>query len=141
MGGRSRLVFAILLVLTAMTLAATTDALPQAVAMHFGANDLADGWMSRDRYLVFMLCFSLGLPLALVAALGWLPRRRFLRGHAYRLGSLALLLALGVQLLVLEANAARPPRLAGGLLGALLLVFLAALALWGFVLARALRKS
>ena len=141
MRGRSRLVFAILLVLTAMTLFATTDALPQVVATHFGANDLADGWMSRDRYLVFMLCFSLGLPLALVAALGWLPRREVLRAHAYRLGSLALLLALGVQLLVLDANAARPPRLAGGLLGALLALFLAALALWGLFLVRGLRRA
>ncbi len=141
MRGRSRLVFAILLVLTAMTLFATTYALPQAVATHFGANDLADGWMNRDRYLVFMLSFSLGLPLALVAALGWLPRREVLRTHAYRLGSIALLLALGVHLLVLEANAARPPRLASGLLGALLALFLAALALWALFLVRGLRRA
>jgi uncharacterized membrane protein len=139
--GRAGLVFAILLVLTAMTVFATSDALPPAVAAHFGTNDLANGWMSRDRYLVFMLCFCVGLPLALVAALGWLPRRPALRTHAYRLGILMLLLALGVHLLVLEANAARPPRLASGLLGALLLAFLAALALWVMGLVRGLRKA
>jgi len=138
--GNAKLVFTILLVLTGMSIFATSDALPLRVAIRFGTNDLADGWMSRDRYLVFTLCVSLGVPLALVAALGWLPRVDFLREHAYRLGSVALLFALGVHLLVLQANEAQPPRLASGLLVGLLALLVAALAAWSLSLLRHVRK-
>ncbi len=163
MRSNARLVFTILLVLTAMSIFATSDALPQTVASHFGRSNLANGWMSRDGYVVFMLCFSLGVPLFVVVAIGWLPRvmprlvnlpnreywlsgeRReealdYLLEHAYRLGSVTLLFMLGVQLLVLDANKAQPPRLASGLLVLLMVLLFAALGLWTLALLRRFRK-
>jgi hypothetical protein len=163
MRGNARLVFTILLVLTAMAIFATSDALPQTVASHFGASGRANGWMSRDGYVLFMLCFALGVPLFMVLTIGWLPRvmprlinlpnrdywlsgeRRdealdYLLEHAYRIGSLTLLFMLGVHLLVLDANEVRPPRLAGGLLALLLVLFLAALGIWTVALMRRFRK-
>jgi len=161
--GKARLVFAILLVVTAMSIFATSDALPQTVASHFGGNNLANGWMSRDGYVVFMLCFALGVPLFLVLTIGGLPRAMprlvnlpnreywlsgerqkesldYLLEHAYRLGSVTLLFALGVHLLVLDANTAQPPRLASGLLVGLMALFFAALGLWALALMRRFRK-
>jgi hypothetical protein len=163
MRGNARLVFTILLVLTAMSIFATSDALPQTVASHFGGNNLANGWMSRDGYVLFMLCFSLGVPLFVVLTVGWLPRavprminlpnrdywlsgeRReealdYLLEHGYRLGSIVLLFMLGIHLLVLDANMARPPRLAGGLLLLLMVLLCAALGLWALALMRRFRR-
>jgi len=166
MRGNARLVFTILLVLTAMSIFATSDALPQTVASHFGGNNLANGWMSRDGYVLFMLCFSLGVPLFMVLTIGWLPRfmprlvnlpnrdywlseeRRdealaYLLEHAYRMGSVTLLFMLGLHLLVLDANQAHPARLAGGLLILLILLmllFFAALGVWTLALLRRFRK-
>jgi Domain of unknown function (DUF1648) len=163
MRGNARLVFTLLLVLTAMSIFATSDALPQTVASHFGANGRANGWMSRDGYVLFMLCFSLGVPLFMVLTIGWLPRvmprlinlpnrdywlsgeRRdealgYLLAHAYRLGSVTLLFMLGLHLLVLDANTVQPPRLAGGLLVLLMVLLFAALGLWTLALLRRFRR-
>ena len=55
---------------------ATTGALPDNVASHFGPGNAANGFMTRDGYLVFMLFFALVLPLFLAAMIGLLPRMR-----------------------------------------------------------------
>jgi len=94
-----------------------------------------------------------GLPVAVVAGSMLLPRLkdtriniphrdywlaparrdatfRYLAAHAYWLGALLVVFIAGIHLLLLDANAAQPPRLAGQLLATLLVLFLAALAVW-----------
>jgi len=155
--------FIAMVAVTAAMIAATSSGLPDPVATHFGGGGRANGWMSRDGYVVFMLCFALGVPLFLVLTIGGLPRAMprlvnlpnreywlsgerqkesldYLLEHAYRLGSVTLLFALGVHLLVLDANAAQPPRLASGLLVGLMALFFAALGLWALALMRRFRK-
>jgi hypothetical protein len=145
--------FALLLIVVGAFITATTGQLPARVASHFGAGDLPNGWMSRDGYLVFMLGFGLLLPTIVVAAIGWLPRiaprginiphrdywlapsRRdatlaALAVHACWLGCLLVLFIAGIHYAILEANASVPARLPADLFWMLMIVFLAALALW-----------
>jgi hypothetical protein len=122
--------------------------LPEAVASSFGAGGAAHGFMSRRGYGVFFASFSALLPLALVAAFTWLPRRftRFVNvpqrevwlapefravlfwrldfAGYFVAGSAALFLA-GMQALLVEANSHAPPRLAQAPFFALVLAFLA----------------
>ncbi len=149
---------------TAAFVVATTPALPPHVATHFGAAGLADGWMTRDGYRLFMLAFIVALPLWIVAALGFAPRlwprrvnipnrdywlaeeRReetlgFLLGHACRLGMLIEAFIAAMHYLLLAANAASPPRLSTPLFVAMLLGFLGGLGLWIAALYRRLRVN
>jgi hypothetical protein len=149
----SFLTFLLLLIVVGSFIAATTGQLPARVASHFGAGNLPNGWMSREGYLLFMLGFALVFPIVIVAAIGWLPRiaprsinvpdREYwldpsrreatlasLATYAYWLGCLLALFIVGVHYAVLVANASVPPRLPADLFWALMIGFLAALALW-----------
>jgi len=141
---------------------ATTPALPDRVGTHFGPGGLADGWMTRDGYRLYMLAFAVGFAGFIVAMVGVLPRlfpgainvpnraywlapaRRgeataFLLAHACLLGVLIEAMIAGVHWLVLEANAASPPRLATAPFVALLVAFLALVLVWIVALFRRFR--
>ena len=66
--------FALVLAAVVWFIVATTQALPDPVATHFGFGYFANGWMTRDGYLRFMLAFATVLPVVIVAMIGWLPR-------------------------------------------------------------------
>lgn len=161
MGLIPRLVFVLLLVVSPIVVYATSAPLPQRVATHFGRGGIADGWMSHDLYLVFMLVMITVVPLAVTAATGLLPagarsllKKRapeladgvrqetltWLGGHACLLGSLLCLLLLGVHFLTLDANARTPARLDESAFFAVLGGFVALVAVWVVVLSLRLRR-
>lgn len=156
--------FVILLMVAVSFVVGTSGALPERVASHFDATGLANGYMTRDGYRLFMLAFSLGFPLLMVALISWLPRlvpdltnipnraywfapeRRettlaTLEAYALRLGCLLTVMAGGVHWLVIRANGVAPPRLENAPFLALLGAFLAALTLWIVMLLRRFRKT
>ena len=141
---------------------ATSAGLPARVATHFGGSGAADGWMTRAGYVRFMLLFIAVLPSALVAAIGLLPRlfpqwvnlpnraywlgpeRRedsldFLLAHACWFGVLIVLFMAAIHYLLLQANAASPPRLPTVPFVALLAAFVAGLAVLMVMLYRRFR--
>ena len=155
--------FVMLLIAVCAGVAGTSGALPERVASHFVAASLADGYMARNAYRIFMLAFGFGLPLLVVALIGWLPRRApnlinipnrdywlaperrvatlaALDACALWLGCLLIALAGGVHWLIIRANTVDPPRLDNGLFVTLLGAFVACLACWIFVLLRRFRK-
>ena len=136
-----------------MYIVATTGALPDNVASHFGPGNAANGFMTRDGYLVFMLFFALVLPLFLAAVIGLLPRmvpnsinlpnREYwldpkrreatlnaLSAHGAWLGSMVALFTAALHYVLLVANASSPPRLPADLFGMLIVGFLILIALW-----------
>jgi hypothetical protein len=145
-------------------IALTADWLPLRVASHFGAGGLANGFMAREVYLAFTIGMVV-LPPALVGlgiALAlryfpqflnlpnrdyWLaPERRgeteaYLTAHTAWLAALIALFALGVHLLVINANRSLPPQLETGPFVALLLGFAIVLVAWIGVLARRFRRD
>ena len=65
-----RVLFVALLVLGPAIIWATSGALPDRVATHFGHDGLANGWMSRDGYRAFMLALGTLVPLFVVLMAG-----------------------------------------------------------------------
>ena len=147
------LVFALCLVASATFIVATSHALPEQVASHFGYGNAANGFMTRDGYLVFMLAFAVALPLLLATTIGLLPRiwpnavnlphrdywldptRRdatlnALAAHGAWLGSLTTLFIAATHYVLLVANATSPPRLPADLFRILLIGFVVGVALW-----------
>ena len=157
------LLFVMLLIAVCGIVAGSSGALPERVASHFGAAGAANGYMTRDAYRIFMLAFGFGVPLLVVALIGWLPRlapnlinipnrdywlapeRRAatlaaLDGCALWLGCLLTAMAGAVHWLIIRANAVNPPRLENGLLITLLAAFVVGLVCWIVVLLRRFRK-
>ncbi len=157
-------IFAALIGGAAIVLLATTGALPDRIPTHFGAGGVPNAWMTRGGYTTFMLAFTVGLPVLMVAAIGVLPRfaprlvslpnrdhwlapeRRddslaFLGRHACGLGCLMVLLAMGVHGLIVRASRATPPRLEEGLLLWMLAAFLVALVVWIIAIHRRFPRS
>jgi hypothetical protein len=149
----SMLAFVLLEIVVVSFVAATTGQLPDRVASHFGADDLANGWMPRDAYLPFMIGFALVLPAIVVAGIALTPRLtprrlniphrdywlaperrattyRAITAHAFWLGSLIALFVAGIHYSILVANASAPPRLPDALFWTLLSGFCAGLVLW-----------
>jgi len=149
----SLILFTLLLISVAAFIIATTGALPDPVAAHFGASNLANGWMTRSGYLAFTLVFATVLPMAIAAAVGWLPRiaqrsvnipnRDYwlapercaatldsIAAYGLLLGCLVMVLIAGVHRLIIEANAAVPPQLPVREFWTLLIAFLVAVAVW-----------
>jgi hypothetical protein len=112
----------------------SSAALPQRVATHFNAAGRADGWMSRSGHVTAMLAGGLAVPLIVVGVMFaarfasddfvnvphkgyWLAEGRrtatfdYLLRHAVWLGCWLILLFVGLQYLVLEANGRVPPML------------------------------
>ena len=131
----------------------TGSGLPDIVASHFGTSGAPNGSMPRTVYLIFMLAFVAGLPLALTLLTGialgrpgarinvphrdyWLgPERRdetvaFLRRQFVRFSSMLVVFLCYVHWLVVRANAVQPPILATPWLIGGLVVFLIASAAW-----------
>jgi uncharacterized membrane protein len=156
------LVFIALLFLGAGFVLSTTTALPDRVASHFGAEGLANGYMTRAGYRWFMLFFTVGFPAFVVLTIGWLPRlipqytnipnrdywlapeRRaqafdFLTAHALWFGCLLVLFICSIHWRVVQANTQQPPQLANGPFFLSLGLFLAALAVWVVSLYRRFR--
>jgi uncharacterized membrane protein len=131
----------------------TAQYLPDPVAVHFDADNRADGWMSRNTYLVFMLSFMIGVTLFITFIVGtlpakfphwtnvpnrdyWLaPRRRqeslrYLSAHGKRLGYLIVMMMLGMHYTILLANHSRPPALPLDVFTSILIGFAVALTWW-----------
>ena len=159
----ARPLFILLLVVSATLIIATTGQLPAQVASHFGAGGAANGAMTRSGYLIFMLAFAVGLPIMMVLGMAVLPRLRptsiniphreywldparrdatlrYIEAQAYWLGSLMTVFIAAIHLLLIEANATQPPRLPGAPFGALMAMFVAALALWMVMLIMHFRR-
>jgi len=147
----------------AATIAATHGGLPPRVATHFGAGGAANGWMTRDGYLAFMLVFVLGLPWFVYASVAVLPRLfpRFanlphrdywlsparqgetltiLRTFGAGIAILMTLAITGAHFALLEANALQPARLAEGPFIAGVVLFAAAIVAMAIVFTRRFRR-
>lgn len=132
---------------------ASAPQLPERVATHFGAEGRANGWMTRQGYLIFETAFPLaiGLFLAGTASLTsrfparfvnlprkdfWLaPERRaltagILRSRMTWLASLMTLFFGGLHALTLEANRVHPPQLPMDGLLLVVVAFLVAVLIW-----------
>jgi uncharacterized membrane protein len=152
-------IFAALLGGAAILQLATTGALPDRIPTHFGASGVPNAWMTRGGYTTFMLAFTVGLPILVVAAIGVLPRlaprlvnlpnrdhwlapgRReaslaYLGRHACWLGCMMVLMGAGAHVLIVRASSSSPPRLEQGLFLGLLSVFLGAMVVWIVALVR-----
>src|SRR5574341_1324762 len=131
----------------------TTRYLPETVATHFDGNHQASGWMSRDGYMIFMLCFMIGISTLVSFVVGTLPRKfpqwtnvpnreywlsperreeslRFLSAHGKRLGCLIVIMMLGMHYTLLIANHTRPPTLPLSTFTSVLFGFSLALLWW-----------
>ena len=147
------IVFALCLVATGTFIVATTAALPESVASHFGGTGAANGFMSRGGYLVFMLAFGLALPAFMAIVVGlvprlaparinvpnrdyWLdPKRRAdtlnaLSAQGAWLGTLTAAFIAALHYVLLVVNRSLPPQLPADLFWMLLAGFVAALVLW-----------
>ncbi len=154
-----RIAFAVLLVVVGALIVATSAGLPDQVATHFGSGGIANDFMSRNGYIVFMLAFSVVLPLFAVAMTGLLPgiaksRRNIphydywfaparreassarLLSHACLLGCWMVLFFGGMHAFLLDANATAPARLHETMFFAMLAVFLVGLGAWMLVMRR-----
>ena len=155
MNARAVSLLALAVLATAAFVVWTVPAMPERVATHFGAGNLANAWMSREGYRIYMLAFAVAFPLLIALAVGGLPRlfpgaadipnrdywlageRRsaalaYLGRQACRLGALAALLGAGVHACIIAANLAQAPRLPPLPFVALLSVFFLALLSWMF---------
>jgi hypothetical protein len=118
-------------------LVASIPSLPAVVASHFSAGGVADGFMPRDMYVLFMGAVSLGLPLAIGALLSQMHRlpvslinipnraywlaperadasRQYLARHGNVFMALLVAFMCFVHWQVVDANRTQPPRLAEG---------------------------
>lgn len=163
MNALPRLLFVLVLVVVPVLVFATTGALPERVATHFGPGGFANGWMTRDGYLAFMLAFTTLVPLVAVATTGFIPRlatsnrmiasrehwlapeRReatlaTLANYACWMGIVLCGFLAGVHVLILRANAQAPAKLAESQLFALVAVLVAAIIVWTIALRVRFRK-
>src|SRR6476469_501473 len=126
----NRILMAVLIVLVVGAvgiIVGTSSDLPARMATHFGPGGVANGWSTRETYLLVMIGLVLLLPVALLALLVWLPRRGLcpiklrnrdywlapqrregtfdrLTGYAGVAGCLVIVLLVAVHFLVIEAN-------------------------------------
>jgi uncharacterized membrane protein len=151
MGMVTRLLFVLSLALAPAVVWMTSTPLPARVATHFAKGGYANGFMSHDDYVLFMVGLTTLLPLAVVACIGFIPRVATSRvsiryrehwlapvRRAETLSTLAtwgcafgvMLVAFltGIHLLTVEANARAPARLDEGAFFAMLVGFLVGLA-------------
>jgi hypothetical protein len=158
------LLFLLLLATGAAFVLATSGALPASIATHFGAAGRPDAYMTRAGYQLYMLLMSVGFPVLLVGAIGWLPRRfprrvnlphrdywmaperreqtlALLARRALWLGCAVVVFVCAMHWLLLRANQSTPPQLPVAPFLVLLAGFLGFIAIWGIALHRAFRKD
>ena len=142
-----------LTVFAAVFIIYTAQYLPDTVATHFGANSRANGWMTREGYLLFTLGFLIGVPAFVSFVVGVLPRKYpqwtnlpnrdywlsderreeslgFLSAHGNRLGCLIVMMMLGMHYTIILANHMRPPTLPASSFSSILIGFSLALVWW-----------
>lgn len=152
-------VMSLLLAANGLVLATSSSRLPLRVASHFDAAGTANGFMPRSEYVMFMAVISLGIPVLLVLVTVMLPflapSRLRIPSREYwiapeRLAQTQTTLAtgglvmscivaafmVGVQLLVLQANARTPPQMDLAILYAMLALLVIAILFWQFLLWR-----
>jgi len=149
----ARLLLALVVVIAPAVIWGTSGSLPPAVASHFAASGVADGWMPRGVYLVVTLVLATLLPLVIAVTTGLVPHlsrrpklmrdpeywfapaRRdateaFLRDHACRLGTLLSAFMVALHLAVVDANRSTPAQLAMPTFYALLGTFAVLFVVW-----------
>ena len=160
MGTVLRMLFLLCAVVAPIVVWTTSAPLPQRVASHFARGGHANGFMSHDGYVLFMLAMTTILPLVLVAAIGFVPRlataRLSIRYREHwlapqrRAQTMATLASFGcafgvllivfltcIHLLTVQANARVPARLDEATFFTLLVGFLVLLAAGiGFLVVR-----
>ncbi len=133
---------------------ATVGRLPARIATHFGANGVANGWMTRSEHTAAVLILGFGAPLFILLVmiitrlLGdwayhlphrdyWLaPERReetkdFILRRGVWLGCLLVLFTAGIHWLIIDANAHPPIAMPGSRVALVIVPFLACVAVWG----------
>ena len=153
-----------LMVFAVVFIVYTTRYLPDSVATHFGANHQANGWMSRNGYLFFMLGFMIGISSFVSFVVGTLPRKfprwtnmpnrdywlsaerreeslGYLSAHGKRLGCLIVLMMLAMHYIILKANHAQPPTLPLPVFMSVVLSFALAVLWWVVRLYRRFPKN
>jgi len=152
-------VMSLLLAANGLVLAASSRSLPMRVASHFDAEGIANGFMPRSDYVLFMAMISLGIPVLLVLVTVivpflaptrlripsrdyWIaPQRRVQMLTTLATGGLVMscivaAFMVGVQLIVLQANARTPPQMDVTILYAMLALLVVAILFWQFLLWR-----
>ena len=152
-------VMSLLLGVNGLVLATSSSRLPLRVASHFDAEGIANGFMPRSDYVMFMAAISLGIPVLLVLVTVLLPflaptrlripsrdywiapERRAQTQATIATGGLVMscivaTFMVGVQLLVLQANARTPPQMDIAILYAMLALLVATILFWQFLLWR-----
>jgi uncharacterized membrane protein len=137
----------------------TTPQLPARLATHFGVDGKPDGWMTREEHVRFLLTLGLGsaLFLLLVSEIitrlgGWglnIPRRDYWLAPERRDQTLTtvqakliwgaclfILFFVGINHIILRANAGASAQLPGGELIWLVATFLGATIVWTVLLIR-----
>ena len=153
MGIIPRFLFVLALIVAPIVVWSTTSTLPVRVATHFGSGGMANGWMSRDGYALFMIVMITVLPLTIVSFTGFIPRfavsqiaRRkrdfwlspqlrdetlaWLASHACSMGVLIIAFLSGIHFLTIEANRRSPPRLDESSMFAVVIGFVVLLVIW-----------
>ncbi len=144
--------FGVVIAFALVWVSTTVPQLPEHVATHFDAFGDPDSSMSRGDYLMFMLPFSVGLPLLVVAVMSvvfrrarrfnlphrdyWLAPQRiahtraFLVAHAVWFGSILTGFLCYVHQLIIDANSVSPPHLSNAAALRGLTAMFIALAVW-----------
>jgi uncharacterized BrkB/YihY/UPF0761 family membrane protein len=145
-----------LIAVSAAFIAVTAGQLPGLVASHFDSGSHANSWLTRGRYLFWMLGLAILLPLAIVGFIALvsraprlinLPHRTYWLSEGRRDQTLATLLAFAcaqgglltvfaaaLHYVILQANTTIPPQLPGALFVTVLLALLAAMVAWTIAL-------
>jgi len=144
-------------------IAASTPLLPERMAVHFGADGEANGWMSRSADQILLGGLGAGMPLLFVALsllTGLIParfinlphreywlspeRRAQTRTYISRqmiwMGCLMVLFLGGIHGLTIQSNRVTPPHLAMNLFWTLVGGFLAGVASWSIIFIRHFAK-
>jgi hypothetical protein len=158
----SWMIFIGLVLLGSLFVNQTVNGLPPQVAVHFDDAGQATSFMPSGRYRLFVLLFTVVLPIALVATMTsaysratdfklpnrdyWLAPQRiartrsFLVAHGIWFGSLLVGLMCFMHWLVIDANRQHPPQLSNQALFIGLLVLLGCMVAWIGTLMVAFRR-
>jgi uncharacterized membrane protein len=130
----SLIILVALIVIAVAVIAGTAPDLPARMATHFGASGTANGFSSRETYVGTMIALVVGVPVAMVGLLAWMPRfgaclhklpnrdywmaperreRTLERLAAWSavMGCALVVFLTAMHLIVVQANASTPPAL------------------------------
>jgi uncharacterized membrane protein len=161
---RAPFIFSALLVVFAVLIFNSLGDLPARVAVHFDANNFADGWVTRQQYGFYALLLLIGLPLLLFAAMAGLPRltegkgqvpnceywfanerkeqtKSYLLDHSSWLGTMTLAVLYGMHVLLMRANESRPPKISSDRFLTMIFIYSCGLAWWAVTFFRHFQKT